>query len=563
MDNNNDNEVGETITSNDSTLENNDHLARVFMSDDEYEALSSANEDFVCSSPSSDEMNSADVAEQPLPSVLLKPQPKHKWSIVKEVIQRENGSHKMHQLFPQRFYSSLHAVQRLELMYKLEKHSGCVNAINFNPSGTTLISGSDDTTVVVWDWRVGKCLSSFQTGHTSNVFQCKFLPLSGDIHIVTCSRDGQVRLATRNSIGGYESTTRLTRHSEACHKLATLPHTPHVFLSAGEDGWVHSMDVREKDAATRILCVKEKSKKVSLYSIHAHPMTGNEICLAGNDFRIRLYDRRCIKKDGSNVIKFFPSSSVRPILNEDDPAGSKIGKNPFIMNISYVTCAVFNYNGSEIIGSYNDDDIYLFDTKCSDSTKYAHKYEGHCNGKTVKGVNFFGPKSEFIVSGSDCGNIYFWDKNTESIVQWMRGDEDGVINCLEPHPSIPVLASSGLDSDVKIWVPSCETEPKMTGLKKTVASNQKKKNSWWSQKLAFSNDLVRWWKEFGGSNRPACIPSSTLFNSSALPLTNGSLSMSSQSLSSSSLSSSSPDSSWSSSSSLNLDPMGSDSDDML
>ena len=46
----------------------------------------------------------------------------------------------------------------------------------------------------------------------------------------------------------------------------------------------------------------------------------------------------------------------------------------------------------------------------------------------MKGVNFFGLRSEYIVSGSDCGNIYFWDKNSESIVQWMRGDEDGVVS---------------------------------------------------------------------------------------------------------------------------------------
>lgn len=45
----------------------------------------------------------------------------------------------------------------------------------------------------------------------------------------------------------------------------------------------------------------------------------------------------------------------------------------------------------------------------------------------VKGISFFGPKSEYIVSGSDCGNIYFWDKGTESIVQWMLGDENGVV----------------------------------------------------------------------------------------------------------------------------------------
>lgn len=45
----------------------------------------------------------------------------------------------------------------------------------------------------------------------------------------------------------------------------------------------------------------------------------------------------------------------------------------------------------------------------------------------MKGVNFFGPKSEFVISGSDCGYIFIWDKNTEAIVNWMPGDEQGVV----------------------------------------------------------------------------------------------------------------------------------------
>jgi len=47
---------------------------------------------------------------------------------------------------------------------------------------------------------------------------------------------------------------------------------------------------------------------------------------------------------------------------------------------------------------------------------------------TVKGVNFFGPKSEYVISGSDCGNIFIWDKNTEAVVQWMAGDKQGVVS---------------------------------------------------------------------------------------------------------------------------------------
>ena len=70
---------------------------------------------------------------------------------------------------------------------------------------------------------------------------------------------------------------------------------------------------------------------------------------------------------------------------------------------------------------------------------------------SVKGVNFYGPNSEFVVSGSDCGHIFFWDREGEDIVHMVKGDVEGVVNCLEPHPNLPTLATSGLDNQVKIW----------------------------------------------------------------------------------------------------------------
>ena len=54
-----------------------------------------------------------------IPAVLQKEPSKSDWAIVKDVINRQIGSNNT---IPSRFYSSLHAVQRLELMYKLEEH---------------------------------------------------------------------------------------------------------------------------------------------------------------------------------------------------------------------------------------------------------------------------------------------------------------------------------------------------------------------------------------------------------------------------------------------------------
>lgn len=47
---------------------------------------------------------------------------------------------------------------------------------------------------------------------------------------------------------------------------------------------------------------------------------------------------------------------------------------------------------------------------------------------TVKGVNFYGQRSEFIISGSDCGNVFLWDKKSEKIVQYFHADDGGVVS---------------------------------------------------------------------------------------------------------------------------------------
>lgn len=46
-------------------------------------------------------------------------------------------------------------VHRLSLQRKLEGHRGCVNTVCFSPSGELLASGSDDQSVMIWDWNTG------------------------------------------------------------------------------------------------------------------------------------------------------------------------------------------------------------------------------------------------------------------------------------------------------------------------------------------------------------------------------------------------------------------------
>jgi nuclear receptor interaction protein len=86
---------------------------------------------------------------------------------------------------------------------------------------------------------------------------------------------------------------------------------------------------------------------------------------------------------------------------------------------------------------------------CSSHTRI---YRGHCNVKTVKDVNFFGLDDEYVVSGSDDGNLFIWDRKTSQLVNILEGDGE-VVNVAQGHPYETMLAVSGIDHTIKIFSP--------------------------------------------------------------------------------------------------------------
>nr|CAB3236306.1 DDB1- and CUL4-associated factor 8-like [Phallusia mammillata] len=387
--------------------------------------------------------------------------PKPRWRAVKELRQRQCSS--WNQFWPYKVCGCRGMVKRFELHQELEKHEGCVNALHFNQSGTLLASGSDDLNIMLWDWTIknGKPLISFDSGHRSNVFQAKFLPECGDSVVVSTARDGQVRYANISATGTCNVTKKLAQHRGSAHKLTLDVDSKSTFLSCGEDGVVFGIDLRLDKPANKLVTVKVGSRKIPLYSIHTNPARPYEFAVSGRDTKAYIFDRRMLNSDGNlSVVKTYCPQHLQDVSNVK----------------ANITCLVYNWDGSELLCSYNDEDIYLFDTTHSEGADYLRRYKGHRNNATVKGVNFYGPHSEFVVSGSDCGNIFFWEKESSRIVQLMEGDKGGVVNVLEPHPSLPVIATSGLDHEVKIWTPTATPNTKvnkMAELKEFMLSNRR------------------------------------------------------------------------------------------
>ncbi|XP_024123969.1 WD and tetratricopeptide repeats protein 1 isoform X1 [Oryzias melastigma] len=110
-----------------------------------------------------------------------------------------------------------------------------------------------------------------------------------------------------------------------------------------------------------------------------------------------------------------------------------------------------SYNRKE---SIPEDELVLRER----SFDYKHRYCGHCNTTTdIKEANFFGSKGQYIVSGSDDGSFFIWEKETTNLVRILQGDES-IVNCLQPHPSYCFLATSGIDPVVRLWTPRPETD---------------------------------------------------------------------------------------------------------
>ncbi|KOB79227.1 putative Nuclear distribution protein nudF [Operophtera brumata] len=290
-------------------------------------------------------------------------------------------------MFSKRFYGSLHSVYRLKMLHR-----------------QLLVSGSDDTNIIVWDWARNRSYQTIKTGHKSNVFQSKFLHLNAQsqLNIVTrtpCCRPARTASSCTPTCAPTKSPSTITTicYNLYAHKLHVSAAEPHAVLSAGEDGVVMLADVGTDQKAKAKVRLTLTHLTCAIYNHN-----GKEILGSYNDEDIYLFD---VLKDAR-------------------------------LTLTHLTCAIYNHNGKEILGSYNDEDIYLFDVlkdvydkdKCLSIDGYSKRYSGHRNSATFKGVAFFGPNSEYVVSGSDCSYIYMWSTSHESIVQWIQGDISGVVS---------------------------------------------------------------------------------------------------------------------------------------
>ena len=120
-----------------------------------------------------------------------------------------------------------------------------------------------------------------------------------------------------------------------------------------------------------------------------------------------------------------------------------------------ISCDVF----SQDLGDHN-----FFSADLATTQPHSHpifqpdakmRYFGHRNARTIINEATFWGRNH-VMSGSDCGHVFIWNRWTGKVVQVLQADKR-VVNRVRPHPFEPVLATAGIDYDIKLWIPSGES----------------------------------------------------------------------------------------------------------
>ncbi|KAL7669300.1 hypothetical protein ACOME3_009962 [Neoechinorhynchus agilis] len=400
-------------------------------------------------------------------------------------------------MFKRSNYFSPYMVQNLVLDLELKAHSGCVNCLDWDSDGRYILSGSDDHQVAIFDNDGSKFKQRIKTRHNGNIFSVKFMPFSDNSTILTGAADTEVQV---HDISG-SLIRRIQTHVDRVKRLATIPNTPSVFISSGEDGYVYSHDLRDPNPSVLVhLMPKSNDGTTTGYmsytrpikSIAVNPAVPFQLAVASGEPLVRVYDRRMINLTPVSLIGEFANQctryndeilSINENVNNDIIMDSRLSRKycpGHLMDCHppsqyHATHVAFSQDGRELLLNLGSEQIYLFDVHDHSIKPFKYLVPEFCLTRNVPTKSF--RTNEKKTDRSDpnlsiANNFYQQNKYSAAIIHynmviernprsavayanraaayikrgWNGDTYDAMIDCIDPIFLLSVLKRK---SDIK------------------------------------------------------------------------------------------------------------------
>ncbi|XP_028969246.1 DDB1- and CUL4-associated factor 6 isoform X5 [Esox lucius] len=369
-------------------------------------------------------------------------------------------------------------VQRLKLEATLTVHDGCVNTISWNDTGEYILSGSDDTNLVITNPYNRKVKATIRSGHRANIFSAKFMPQTGDQQIISCSGDGIIYYTHTERSPDINRQCQFACHYGTAYEITTVPNDPYTFLSCGEDGTVRWFDLRTKTSCTKEDCKDDIliNCRRAATSISICSLVPYYLAVGCSDSSVRIYDRRML---GTRATGNYMGRGTTGMCVRFVPA--------HLSNKSCrVTSLCYSGDGQEVLVSYSSDYIYLFDPNNDQARELkgpSEERREELRQPPVKRLRLRGdwsdtgprarPESERERDGEQSPNVSLMQRMSDMLSRWFEEASEaqssrgtprpqprarGTLPRIEGAPTIPHLPRTQPPQEAQAPGGSMETE---------------------------------------------------------------------------------------------------------
>ncbi|KAG5716196.1 hypothetical protein E4T56_gene10766 [Termitomyces sp. T112] len=327
---------------------------------------------------------------------------------------------------------------------KLNGHTDQVTSVAFSPDGKYIVSGSEDQSVRVWDVSSGAQLQKLN-GHAGWVTSVAFSPDGKSI--VSGSFDQSVRMW--DALSG-EQLQKLNGHTNWVTSAAFSPDGKSIVSGSFDQS------VRVWDASSGAQLQELNSHTNQVTSVAFSP-DGKSIVSGSFDQSVRVWDASSgaqLQESNGHInqvtsVSFSPdgksivSGSFDQFVRVWD-ASSGAQLQELNGHTDQVTSVAFSPDGKSIVSGSFDQSVRVWDAS---SGEQLQEFNGHTNQVTSVA---FSPDGKSIVSGSFDQSVRMWDASSGAQLQKLNGHA-GWVTSVAFSPDGKSIASGSFDQSIRVW----------------------------------------------------------------------------------------------------------------